>query len=346
MKRTLQNSRRGFTLIELLVVMSLIIVLASLALAISPRVIEDQRTVRGADLTSGWLLVAKQRAVRDQQARGVRLVVSPDLLNGGSNTLAKEMVYIERPIDYRGGRLISPPSAAIPGYSDPNFPYPTAMVFVAGKDLTNGGPPNEPIVAPGDFLVFDTLETIPYNSHRVWNVIAVAGGTVVELAAIPIPPLFPLPQPSVVNGGNPISGMLSTSFRFVRQARPMAGEPKLQLPRDIAVDLNQNIAPAGSAGGGGGPSFLQGVANGAADGLDIMFSPSGQITGSNGISGKVILRIRNSSRPSTDGDQLYVVVYTRSGLIATHPVNMTVNPATGALLLPYQFLLDGNSSGF
>jgi len=351
MTRTPRNTRRGFTLLELLVVMALIMVLASLALVFSPRMAEDQRSVRAADMTAGWLLVAKHRAVRDQQARGVRLVPSQDMLNNSGNTWVKEMVYIERPVDYRGGTLTTTIPAGVTVPAPWNLPqYKGSAVFITGKDLTNGGPPNQPIVGDvanyqmRDYLVLDKLEPIPYNTHLIYQetYYPAAGGTLLLLAN------SAGTLPSVFNSGVPFNGLASTEFRFVRSARPMAGEPVLQLPRDMIVDLNPNIAPSGPAPGGG-PSFLSALSNPPpfpVDAYDIMFNPGGQVIGSNALNGKIILRVRNSSRPSTDGDQLYVVVYTASGLIATHPVNMTVNGGTGTLLSPYSFLLDGNSSGF
>jgi prepilin-type N-terminal cleavage/methylation domain-containing protein len=324
MSRIHTKFRRGFTLIELLVVITIIIVLASLALVLSPRLSEDQRTVRGADLTSGWLLICKQRAVRDQQARGLRLVRNTSI----NNNWVTEMVYIERPADYRGGMLTSPSPT-----QDPAFAHPAATVFVEGKDLTNGGPPNEPIVAAGDYLVFDVIESVKYCSHRVYAVKAVAGGTLVELCS------YDGNYPSDVDGNTdakisaPISRMPSTGFRFVRSPRPMAGEPVLQLPRDIIVDLD-------TSGATPGPTSMAGLGSANADALDIVFNPSGQAMGTNATAGKVILRVRNSTRPPTDGDQLYVTVYTLSGVIATHPVNLTNSPSW------YSFTWDGNLSGF
>src|SRR5262245_50092645 len=66
--------RPAFTLIELLVVMTLIILLATLALLVAPRFSERQKTSMGAGQLQGWLFNAKQRAYRDRLARGVRFL--------------------------------------------------------------------------------------------------------------------------------------------------------------------------------------------------------------------------------------------------------------------------------
>jgi prepilin-type N-terminal cleavage/methylation domain-containing protein len=351
MNRISRRPRRGFTLIELLVVIGIMLVLASLALFISPRVAEDQRTVRGADLISGWLLVSKQRAIRDQAPRGIRLVPGPDSF--GNNAWANQMVYIERPVDYR------PPSPAYLVYPAPQnlaaqaAPAPlSATVFIAGKDLTNASSPGNPIVSPGDYLVFDTLEVPPYNSHCIWNLWRVQGGTLIALGSTD-GTYYGSVNNSTQTNINPVTATSSTTgpqtFRFVRSSRPLIGEPVLQLPRDIIVDLAPAPGTAGWAPDQGtpGPTLLPAIANlpgppinQAGDAYDIVFSPRGVILGNNGTGGKVILRVRNSARPPTDGDQLYVTVYTAGGTISTHPVNLA-NP-----LNYYSFTQDGYSSGY
>jgi hypothetical protein len=66
--------RTAFTLIELLVVMTLIILLATLAVLVAPRFSERQKTSMGAGQVQGWLFNAKQRAYRDKMIRGVRFL--------------------------------------------------------------------------------------------------------------------------------------------------------------------------------------------------------------------------------------------------------------------------------
>ena len=65
--------RAVFTLVELLVVIALIIVLAALTAAVvQTGMLTSQKVVSAADRASGWLLIAKQRALRDGAPRGVR----------------------------------------------------------------------------------------------------------------------------------------------------------------------------------------------------------------------------------------------------------------------------------
>ena len=86
-------ARPGYTLVELLVVMSLIILLAALALGVSQTgMFGSQKVISAGDRVSGWLLIAKQRAVRDGAPRGVRFFSSP-----GDPTRFTEAQYIESP---------------------------------------------------------------------------------------------------------------------------------------------------------------------------------------------------------------------------------------------------------
>src|SRR5690349_12412618 len=70
--------RSGLTLVELLVVISLIILLAALTVAVTQSsAFSSQKVVSGGDRASGWLLMARQRAIRDNRPRGVRFLLNP-----------------------------------------------------------------------------------------------------------------------------------------------------------------------------------------------------------------------------------------------------------------------------
>ena len=350
MIRTRNPRRSGFTLIELLVTMGIIIVLGSLALLISPRFAEDQRTTRGADQASGWILVAKMRAYRDQQPRGVRLILDP-----ANPTQVKEMLYIERPEDLRGD---PDPSGA----NDLNHllvPIPVApynngaaaqwnqFVYVPNWDLQTGD-----LVLPGDFLKINTYETQPYNIHRIAGVSYkpngfppnLPRGTVLQLAAADGPG-GSAGTPSIVVPSGRIAIDADTRYQIIRQARPMAGEPNLPLPRDVVIDLaiDPNIPS--------NPPTLRSVMPGIVtnqplasppqptDFLDILFSQRGQVMGSNANGGKVILRVRQGDKAADYGEQIYIVIHTQTGLISAHPVSLSTP------IDPFAFTRDGKSSG-
>lgn len=103
------SRRRGFTLVEMLVAMALAIVILGLAIGISQTgAFDSYKTVGAADRLSQWMLVAKNKALRDRAPRGIRLIsdtTNPDFI--------KEIAYIEQPDPIPsngplllGGRLI------------------------------------------------------------------------------------------------------------------------------------------------------------------------------------------------------------------------------------------------
>src|SRR5262249_6299484 len=72
-------------------------------------------------------------------------------------------------------------------------------------------------------------------------------------------------RPSIINSSAPIFPLSPTnpSFRFVRKPRPMTGEPPLQLPKDLIVDLGLPQAMGGSV-------LVGATIPGADDPLDIL----------------------------------------------------------------------------
>jgi prepilin-type N-terminal cleavage/methylation domain-containing protein len=189
--------RAGFTLIELLVVITIIIVLAGLALALLPTANDHQKATQGAGMVQGWLLIAKQRALRDQMPRGIRLLYDPD-------GFCRQLQYIEQPDDFSGGQATTTP--------------PGAVAFT-GVDLTGGfTDPTQYLVQPGDLFETPIQGTPPGGSLH--QITAVSG-----------------PQALTVNASNPLPPAVGTSsYRIVRMPRPAVADPTLNLPKDIAID--------------------------------------------------------------------------------------------------------------
>src|SRR5690348_16495762 len=71
-----QSIRRGLTLVELLTVMALMAILAALAIRFLPTGAASARESRAGMSLQGWLNIAKQRALRDQAPRGLRLFIA------------------------------------------------------------------------------------------------------------------------------------------------------------------------------------------------------------------------------------------------------------------------------
>lgn len=86
------RTRPAFTLVELLVALALGIALLGIAVAVSQSSAFDSYKVVGAgDRVSQWMLIAKNRALRDKAPRGVRFIIDP------STGLCREVAYIEQP---------------------------------------------------------------------------------------------------------------------------------------------------------------------------------------------------------------------------------------------------------
>jgi prepilin-type N-terminal cleavage/methylation domain-containing protein len=198
--------RAGFTLIELLVVITIIIVLAGLALALLPTANDHQKATQGAGMVQGWLLIAKQRALRDQMPRGLRLVIDP-----ANPTVVTQCQYIEQPDDFSGGQATTTP--------------PGSVAFT-GVDLTGGfTDPTQFLIQPGDLFETPILGTPPGGSLH--QITAVSG-----------------PQALTVNAGNPLPPAVGTSsYRIVRMPRVAVADPILNLPKDIGIDLSLSMMP-------------------------------------------------------------------------------------------------------
>ncbi len=192
--------RQGFTLVELLVVISLMLVLAAVAVMFWPGVSDSQRAAQGAASLQGWLNIAKQRALRDQAPRGVRLYLTT--VNGIANFVV-EAQYIEQPDDFTGGNYST--DATDPSLKTLNF---TGVNFY-------GSVPADPTtwsVQAGDYF-----EDFNGTVHQIT---AVATATKLTLAS-----------------GLPFAVSNSTTYRIFRAPR-VSSDEKLLMPANIAVDLN------------------------------------------------------------------------------------------------------------
>jgi prepilin-type N-terminal cleavage/methylation domain-containing protein len=147
--RSLPRRRDAFTLIELLVVMVLILVLAALGLGYVVFGQDNQHSVSGAQAITGALLNAKQRARRDGQPTGVRI-----LFNNG---LASQLQLVQQPDDYNAGQWVGGDGVTTP------------LTF-SGVDFQGGaasaGQVDESTVQAGDYFVVAGIPT----PHRITGV--------------------------------------------------------------------------------------------------------------------------------------------------------------------------------
>jgi prepilin-type N-terminal cleavage/methylation domain-containing protein len=311
------HNRSAFTLIEMLVVIGIILVLATLSVAIIPSVQQRTKAARGADQVQGWLLIARERALRDRQPRGVRLLVDTPDPNGIA--YIRSLVFIEQPDPFTGGTatLASTNMAS------------TNIVAFSGVDVTGGQDPNQPAlwpIQPGDY--FQIQDGSSYQIQTVNGPNAPPGTppnsiqTVYNIAEQPSP---------------------TTNYLITRSPRQTAGEETLLLPQDVVIDPKLSV-----------PNIPSPVP--PAPYYDIVFTPSGALTGTLGNgNGKIILWLRDLTKdyplppnPQNDtGDQPLLVIFSRTGRIGAVPFNTdpTLFPPGNPNLYPYYYALDPRSSG-
>jgi prepilin-type N-terminal cleavage/methylation domain-containing protein len=321
---------QGFTLIELIVAMGIFIVLAAIAVSFVPKSVEKQKAGRGASQLQGWLLVAKQLAKRNNRPTGLRLLPGTLYPNTASAKVGwrHDLVYIEQPADFTftGSHLgasydatLSPPQYTATTPVNPLTPGQQADVdFWGGYGAGGAGP-----VLPGDILQFGNGGT---NGSQTFYIGVVnskpAGGTIGNQL------ILTNPTGSSLTPGTPAIPV-TMNWRIIRAPRAKPGEAPLRLPDNIAVDLTTNgnygyTLPAAALVGGN---------------LDIVFSPSGAVTGWTGSpADKIHLWVKDIGADTGTVEEVIITVYVRTGLIGANPV---VAGSTN----PYSFSQDGRSSG-
>lgn len=332
--------RRGVTLIELLIVLAIIGAIATLVIAAAPRFGERHRSTRGAGMLQSWLNLAKQRAIRDQRPVGVRI---PPI----AGVYVSELHYIEAPDEGVGGTVTVPfpvTGTTPPKYDEIAF---TTSVFFDPADPAA-------LLLPGDVVTFPDRPMALYQPRRIIGV----GNAVANSGQYTYKILLEQPLPA--------ARFTTLTHVFRRRARPIVGEPVLQFPKDIAIDVDrEQPLPLGVM-----PSWYRmfpPMANtGGSNPFDILFSPSGQVIGYEGnLGSRICLWVRdvtlNTTGPNvlndpnrTDptvlppGESTLIVVHTRTGHVTAHPIDpsglVPNNSANKALWNPFRFTQDAKSS--
>lgn len=315
MKPVLRAARRAFTLIELLVAMSIIVVLTSLVLLVMTNINERDGTTDAAGLTRQWLMISKARAGRDNAPRGIRLITGVDPNNpakGGSifaQFWVTEMQYIEAPpilITYPAGNGDQVPTGSA---SDP------VVVFTY---TLSPGPSVGTVMNRRCFITnlkgSDAIQIVP-NSLLQLPVLG-SWHRIVPIQPSPLPPTFITAQPNppalgflapfttfaglftvevaldssfpdsqlgaagvIGSAGVSSPSYVTQYFGISAPPRPLLGEPPLQLPKNICIDLTP-FTPLNGASPANPPFVLppcDRVQGTVGQDIDILFTPSGNV---------------------------------------------------------------------
>lgn len=330
MTRPTATPRPGFTLVELLVVMAVVIALAALALLVVPDALTQDRTTDGAGTVRQTLMIAKARALKEGAPRGVRFLVGTDPVNPSKTEprWATEMQYIEQP----------PPLAPA---------GPTEYIEFAFARDTNGNlattPPNAPVgstITPPEVYhwnmsqpMLDLLNTASAAGPVQFQA-KIGDERVVLLIAGP-PPAAALVAPNPRAGARQLTlaanqdygpllralgtgtSVLLTTFWATRPPQPLLGEPTVQLPRNVCVDLASSSVRAAA----GGTDY------------DLLFAPNGEVLYRP--EGQIHLWVRDYTKPGGDsaapapappgdfnagGEQQVVSLKTKSGALGVFPI--------------------------
>jgi prepilin-type N-terminal cleavage/methylation domain-containing protein len=205
------------------------------------------------------------------------------------STTATELAYIEQPENITGK------FAKITDWTPPMGMTPGSG---ARKTLQiDTGFTTDVDISPGDFIKIPEAFREPSCGHFINTTTGGATSGTLTLATAVSPDNTNL--------------TIFSSYTVVRRFRPMIGEPVLQLGKDVNINLALSGDPSAIA--------ANNMTNNTAL-TDIMFGPTGQLVGS--ASSKVVLTISDVSNTPVG----LITVFSRTGLIATHPVSPGVDP--------------------
>ena len=347
MKISRSTTRPAVTLLELLVVIGIMLALAALAAGVLPALRQKNNSAKAAAQVQGFLSISKQQAIRDRAPRGIRLVQDPL-----DSNVIRSLQYIEVPDPTR---FEQDPNAAV-------------QPFLVLSQTTAGDTDNFAVqiqstrstwdtvgASPGDYLMVSKNGNTNSYLFEIQSTSSNAGGpSAVLKARSGLQGLFP---PPMMMGSNLVSGPES-EFMVIRRARPLVGEPAIQLPPKMTIDLRYcavskptppaPLLPVTFYDQMSVPICLNSGFEAGQPMIDILFGADGELLGT--VSDKLILCVKPEEGAA--GEPTLVVIYGRTGAIILQSASVNVLPPLGSFAVPspqfdslFGFTEDGASSG-
>jgi hypothetical protein len=268
-------------------VILLLLTLFGLTVAFLPRVQERERAARGADRLQGWLLIAKQRALRDRTPTGLRLII-----DSANPNWVRDLEYVQQPDDYSGGTFLRYDTVGSELFAE--F---SGVDFTGGLGFGPGAPDLAP-VQPGDYLEV-------FGGGLVHQIIGVVGQTRLKL-----------------NFRTVVTNSPTSNYRIIRQPRRLAGEQPLQMPEKVVIDRSPYPTPTSPTLSQNLP--VRTVFGTSTSFIEILFAPSGSVVGQGTGSDRIVLWVRDTSQTDPRlGEPRLITVYVRTGFIAAHPIDIS-----------------------
>jgi prepilin-type N-terminal cleavage/methylation domain-containing protein len=323
-----ERLRAGFTLVELIVAITILLVLATIAVLFVPRTQEQEKAASGARQLFGWLQMAKTRAMTDRAPRGVRLL---PYTGDASGMQVRELQFIEQPANYIVQPGVATQTGKPPSATNPPLPFRRIQVNAGALTTAVLEPPQFPVNPLPDF---SGGFSIPPYTLQDWPVqkddyLEIGGGGLLRR-------ILSVSNNTLTLGNPPFTQAVpaTLNYKIIRSPR-VSGEDALQLPVDVAIDL----VPVSSSMSTADKAYNLPPLN---PWFDILFSPSGAVVGPGAAYDKIILWVRDMTQAqATDNEPRLVCIYTRTGTIATH----AVDPGGSSGGSYYTFTTDGRPSG-